>query len=86
MSESLFKLSRRPYRPLIKKELCHKCFPVNFAKFLRTSFLYNITGGYLCKCIQGKCCHGLKPVSWLICSIDQLEVFNVIVIDFYVKD
>ena len=25
---------------LLKKKLWHKCFPVNFAKFLRTSFFY----------------------------------------------
>ena len=24
----------------IKKRLSHRCFPVNFAKFLRTAFLY----------------------------------------------
>ena len=24
---------------LSKKSLCHRCFPVNFAKFLRTPFL-----------------------------------------------
>ena len=23
---------------LLKNRLCHKCFPVNFAKFLRTPF------------------------------------------------
>ena len=26
---------------LLKKRLWHRCFPVNFAKFLRTSFLQN---------------------------------------------
>ena len=26
---------------LLKKRLCHRCFPVNFAKFLRTPFLQN---------------------------------------------
>ena len=24
----------------LKKELCHRCFPVNFSKFLRTHFFY----------------------------------------------
>ena len=28
-----------------KKRFWHRCFPVNFAKFLRTSFLYNTSGG-----------------------------------------
>ena len=26
---------------LLKKRLCHRCFPVNFAKFLRTPFSQN---------------------------------------------
>ena len=30
---------------LLKKILWHKCFPVNFAKFLRTHF-QNTSGGY----------------------------------------
>ena len=30
-----------------KKRLCHKCFPVNFAKFLRTPFLKNTSGRLL---------------------------------------
>ena len=29
----------------IKKRLQHRCFPVKFAKFLRTPFLQNISGG-----------------------------------------
>ena len=31
-------------RQLLKKALWHKCFPVNFAKFLRTPFLKNTSG------------------------------------------
>ena len=31
---------------LIKKSLWHRCFPVNFAKFLRTSFLQNTSCGW----------------------------------------
>ena len=30
---------------LLKKSLWHMCFPVNFKKFLRTSFLQNTSGG-----------------------------------------
>ena len=38
-----------PERPatLLKKRLYHRCFPVNFAKFLRTSFLQNTSGDEL---------------------------------------
>ena len=34
---------------LLKKRLWHKCFPVNFAKFLRTPFLQNSSGRLLLK-------------------------------------
>ena len=30
-----------------KKRLWHRCFPVNFEKFLRTSFLQNTSGRLL---------------------------------------
>ena len=33
---------------LLKKRLWHRCFHVNFAKFLRTPFLQNTCGGYFC--------------------------------------
>ena len=32
----------------IKKNLQHRCFPVNIAKFLRTGFLRNFSGGCFC--------------------------------------
>ena len=31
---------------LLKKRLWHRCFPVNFAKFLRTPFLLNTSSGW----------------------------------------
>ena len=33
--------------PLLKKRLWHRCFPVNFVKFLTTPFLQNTFGGLL---------------------------------------
>ena len=33
---------------LLKKRLFHRCFPVNFAKFLRTPFLQNTSSGCFC--------------------------------------
>ena len=33
---------------LKKRRLWHKCFPVNFAKFLRIPFLQNTSGGCFC--------------------------------------
>ena len=32
---------------LLKKKIWHRCFPVNFAKFLRTPFLQNTSGWLL---------------------------------------
>ena len=37
---------------LLKKSLLHRCFPVNFAKFLRTPFLQNTSGRLLQKHLQ----------------------------------
>ena len=37
-------LNKRP-ATLLKKSLWHRCFPVNFAKFLRTLFLQKTSGG-----------------------------------------
>ena len=42
------KLQARP-ATLLKIRLWHRCFPVNFAKFLRTHFLQNTSGGCFCK-------------------------------------
>ena len=53
----VFRISHQRYsmkkdlRPtvLLKKRLWHRCFPVNFAKFLRTPFLQNTSGQlFLC--------------------------------------
>ena len=38
-------LINRRLATLLKKSLWHRCFPVNFAKFLRTPFLQNTSGG-----------------------------------------
>ena len=43
-----FKFWHRP-ATLSKKSLWHRCFPVNLAKFLRTPFLQNSSGGCFCK-------------------------------------
>ena len=47
--QSLFFNKVAGLRPsiLLKKRLWHKCFPVNFAKFLRTLFLQNTSGRLL---------------------------------------
>ena len=46
--ESLFnKVAGLRPATLLQKRLWHKCFPVNFAKFLRTPFLQNTSGWLL---------------------------------------
>ena len=49
LCQSLFfnKVAGRPVT-LLKKRLWYRCFPVNFAKFLRTPFLQNTSGGCFC--------------------------------------
>ena len=48
LSESLFWWSCRPEAAtLLIKRLWHRCFPVNFAKFPRTTFLQNTAGRLL---------------------------------------
>ena len=39
-------LSRSSRPTLLKKRLCRRYFPVNFTKFLRTSFLQNTSSGF----------------------------------------
>ena len=44
----------------IKESIQHRCFPVNIAKFFRTAFLQNFSGG--CFCIS------LKVIKRLFCK------------------
>ena len=50
LCQSLFFNKVAGLRPatLFKKRLCHRCFPVNFAQFLRTLFSQNNSGGCFC--------------------------------------
>ena len=47
LCQSLFFNKVADLRPatLLKKRLWHRCFPVNFVKFVRTLFLQNTSGG-----------------------------------------
>ena len=54
---------------LLKKSLWHRFFPVNFAKFLRTPFLQNTSGGcfwYATKSVKEKAnaLNDLKKYMW----------------------
>ena len=52
---------------LLKKRLWHRCFPVNFAKFLRTPFLQNTSGWLLL--FLDPCCPNLKLCLNLILNL-----------------
>ena len=41
---SLLKFAVLRSATLLKKKLCHRCFPVNFAKFFKTLFLQSTSG------------------------------------------
>ena len=49
LRQSLFCIKVASLRPptLLKKRFWHRCFPVNFAKFLMTPFLLNTSGQLL---------------------------------------
>ena len=46
LCQSLFfnKVAGLKSATLLKKRLCHRCFPVDFSKLLRTLFLQNSSG------------------------------------------
>ena len=46
-AESFFLIKLQTLGNSIKKRFWHRCFPVNFAKFLRTTFLQNTSGRLL---------------------------------------
>ena len=61
-----------------KKRLWHKCFPVNFAKFLRKPFLQNTSGRLLLWLIVWQmqaCITGLTGILEM-CSISCFLVYN----------
>ena len=48
---------------LLKKRFWRRCFPVNFAKFLRTPFLQKISGWFILNCTS---CQGLMAVCNMV--------------------
>ena len=49
MPEPFFLIKLQASETLLKTRLWHKCFQVNFAKFLRTPFLQDTSGRLLVK-------------------------------------
>ena len=69
--KSLFlnKFAGRKPATLLKKRLWHRCFPVNFAKFLRTPFcsvkIQNNSGGCFCNKGDSSLNQNLMNLIWL---------------------
>ena len=59
----------------IKKRLWHRCFPVNFAKFLRTSFYRAPLGD--CFCPRSGISSGLSICHWNIKSLAARNISKV---------
>ena len=57
---------------LFKKRPWHRCFPVNFAKFLRTPFLQNTSGRLLLNWIHMRC--EWIHISWLNINKIRLNI------------
>ena len=67
-SQNFRKIHRKTTVPvacniILKKRLWHRCFPVNFAKFLRTPLLQNTSGWLLL-------------LAWLKLTLGKLTVFG----------
>ena len=83
LRQSLFnKVAGLSKAPLLKKRFWHRCFPVNFAKFLRAPFLQNTSGRLLYlksrwkwmeACLQN--CWLLLICYWISCLITFNEIF-----------
>ena len=58
---------------LLKRKLWHRCFPVNFAKFLRTPFLQNTSGRLLFLLYQ------ILKIVW------RTKFFQIIISHFSIK-
>ena len=67
----LIKLQARP-TTLLKKSLWHMCFPVNFEKFLRTTFLQNTSGQLLLELTVNR---GGNPTAVLVISLVPKSIF-----------
>ena len=78
---------------LFKKKLWHRCFLVDFAKFLRTPFLWNTSGRLLLKKLSesfeenknrplsSPCCHVNPPCPWKKNLIGKKVAENLVSIE-----
>ena len=75
----LIKLLARP--GTLKKRLCHKFFPVNFVKYLRTPFLENTSGRLLLIILNNHVNIELTDPGKYpdLCHTSKMELFGKIV-------
>ena len=69
--QSLFLNKVASFRPtiLLKRRLWHRCFPVDFAKFLRTPFFKNTSGRLILKfCLTSLLKHGTIIRTRITCK------------------
>ena len=64
-------LSLRP-APFLKKSLWHKCFPVNFAKFLRAPFFTKYLWWLHMSLFPGRCKKGARSIDQGLQNLHRL--------------
>ena len=74
---------------LLKKRLWHSCFPVNFAKFLRTPFLQN-TSGRLLLASENKRSNDSRKASIHYTQYNEplyvVQEIQIFIIKFFIND
>ena len=65
-----------------KKRLCHRCFPVNFAKFLGTPFSPNTSGRLLLQFRYGECKNRTHFPKFTWCKWEKVDAKNFLHINF----
>ena len=68
---NLFLIKLQGFRP----EIQHRCFPVKFTKLLRTSFLYNTSGGCFCMLL----------VLLLFCNVIQTSMCQAVYLQMFTR-
>ena len=57
---------------LNKKSLQHRCFPMDFAKFIRTAFLWNTSGGCFWRMKIGTWTEHFWRIIWVPYNLEQV--------------
>ena len=83
MSESLFnKVAGLRAAILLKMRLWHRCFPVNFVRFLRTLYLQNTSGRLLLQGVKNRLFKS-NSISYEICILKLFWQIHLILSSMY---